>query len=314
MAITGPQALQFIAEDEKYLLELLFQIDNQKIVHREGIEEVLERWLVSQLTDDEGYLKPGALTPEQIDEFQAQLTGAYAPGVLDAAFSEVVDLVDDRLLTIDNLMRTLELEDGILGNAVFEMETVQNEISSIAEGFVRGANGSDDFTGSIERIENTMNRYRFDRNKSEFTLREELMDTLRKDANAGMNHANSVAITSMATVDRSLRRVQAQESGTEHGLYSGPYDNLIRPFCDDWLGQVMTWQFWDALVNNMPAGLFDTPVSKYCGGINCRHRIVPWDLDWENGETDLRDQFAAAFKRQIRCSKYDLEGFMKKVA
>lgn len=138
MAITGPQALQFIAEDEKYLLELLFQIDNQKIVHREGIEEVLERWLVSQLTDDEGYLKPGALTPEQIDEFQAQLTGAYAPGVLDAAFSEVVDLVDDRLLTIDNLMRTLELEDGILGNAVFEMETVQNEISSIAEGFVRG--------------------------------------------------------------------------------------------------------------------------------------------------------------------------------
>lgn len=310
MAITGAQALQFIAEDEKLLLELLFQINNQKIRHREGIEIILERYIVSSLADEDGYLKPNALDEEAIDNLQADLIGRYEPGVLDSAFDEVVGLVDQRLLTIDDIMRSLELEDGILGNAVFEMETVQTEIRSMAEGFVRGAQGSDDFTGSIERITDSMNRYRFDRSKSEFTLRSELMDTLRKDANAGMNHANSVAITSMATIDRELRRVQALEAGVEHGLYSGPFDAKIRPFCDTWLGQVQTWEFWDSLSNNMPAGLFDHPVSKYGGGINCRHRIMPWELDWSDGNTDLRDRFATILRGQMAQSKYPLLAFL----
>lgn len=313
MAITGAQALQFIAEDEKLLLELLFQINNQKIRHREGIEIILERYIVSSLADEDGYLKPNALDEEAIDNLQADLIGRYEPGVLDSAFDEVVGLVDQRLLTIDDIMRSLELEDGILGNAVFEMETVQQEIRGIAEGFVRGAQGSDDFEGSIDRITNSMNRYRFDRGKSEFTLREELMDTLRKDANAGMNHANSVAQTSMATIDRELRRVQALEAGVEHGLYSGPFDGVIRPFCNDWLGQVMSWEFWDSLSNNMPPGLFDNPVSKYGGGINCRHRIIAWMLEWSDGETDLRERFAALVEKQLRGSRFALREYLEQL-
>lgn len=311
MAINSTQAIRYIAQDERFLLELLAQINNQKIKHREGIEEILERYIVSEITDENGYLKPNALTDEEITRMQQELTATYAPGVLDEAFAEVVGLVDDRLVTIDDLMLTLELEDGILGDAVFEMETVQTEVEKIATGFARGAYGTDEYTGSVERIQNSINRYRFDKSKSEFTLRSELMDTLRTDANVGMNHANSVAQSSMATIDRALRRAQALEAGIEHGLYSGPFDAVIRPFCNDWLGQVQTWAFWDALVNNMPPGLMDTPVSKYGGGINCRHRIVAWLLEWSNGNTDLRERFARAFRKEIMASSMDLAEYLR---
>lgn len=284
-------------------------MDDQKIRHREGIEEILERWLVQQLADKDGYIKPGALTEQQIDQFEAELMEMYSPQRLDDAFAEVVGLVDARLLTVDDLMRNLELEDGILGASVFEMETVQEQIDSIARGFLRGAEGEDDYEGSLQRIRESMNRYRFDRNKPEFTLRTELMDTLRKDANVGANHANSVAKTAMAVIDRELRRVQAFDAGMEYGLYSGVHDDLIRPFCDAWLGQVMSYEFWDSLSNDMPEGLFNHPVSIVCGGINCRHRIMPWDLDWSSGERDLRERFTAMWHEELQNSRYPVHRF-----
>lgn len=309
MAIGITSALRFISQDQRFLFELLLQMDDQKIRHREGVEEILERWLVQQLTDDEGYLLPGALTEDQVNEFETELMEMYSPDRLDDAFAEVVGLVDARLLTADDLMRNLELEDGILGNAVFEMDTVQEQIDSIAEGFVRGARGEGDYEGSLQRIKDSMNRYRFDRNKPEFTLRTELMETLERDANVGANHSNSVSKTAMAVIDRELRRVQARDAGIEHGLYSGVHDDLIRPFCDEWLGKVESYAFWDALRNDMPEGLFDFPVSINCGGINCRHRIIPWVLDWSDGDRDLRERFAQVLQDQLRKSMYPMERF-----
>lgn len=292
-------AIQFIAKDEAFLLELFYQLDQLKLEDRGAIQNIVERYIVQSLAGDDGYLKPGALTNADLDAMQEELFGIYSDDALENHFNEMVGLVDLRLANIDDLMLELELTDGILGDAVFEMETVQNQITNIGEGLIRGRDGEGDYKGSLERIEESMNQYRFNRNKSEFTLREEFMDTLVKDAGAGVNHANSVAVTSMATIDRQLRRVQSTEAGTTHGIYAGPFDNVIRPFCDDWLGQVMTWDFWDSLRNDMPVGLFDYPASIYGGGINCRHRIIAWVLDWEDGETDLRRLYAASFRSRF---------------
>lgn len=311
MALTLTQVLQFIASDEAQLLGYLFELDQMKVNNRQEITDILERYIVEGLTDENGYLKPGALDVQQINELEQELLEIYSPENLDEMFAQSVDLVDARLLTIDDLMRTLELENAILGADVFEMETVNDEIDRIAQGLVRGAYGEGDYKGSVQRVRESMQSYRLNRNKSEFTLRSELMDTLEKDAGAGINHSNSVAITSMMSVDRKLRRVQADRSGTEYGMYSGPFDDLIRPFCDEWIGQVELWEFWDDLENDMPEGLFDKPASVYCGGINCRHRIVPWELSWSDGEQDLRDRFAMALRSAFQNSRFDLSKLVK---
>lgn len=292
-------AIQFIAKDENFLLQLFYLLDQMKLEDRAAIQNIVERYIVQSLANEDGYLMPGALDDAKLDQMQEELFDIYSDDKLEDRFNEMVGLVDLRLANIDQLMLELELEGGILGDAVFEMQTVQDQIDNIGRGLLRGRDGEGDYEGSLERIENSMNQYRFNRDKDEFTLREELMETLVKDAGAGVNHANSVATTSMATVDRELRRVQSSEAGAEYGLYAGPFDQVIRPFCDDWLGQVMSWEFWDSLRNDMPEGLFDYPASIYGGGINCRHRIIAWMLEWENGEKDLRRLYAASIKENL---------------
>lgn len=288
-------ALKFVAQDQLLMLDFFFAIQERTDQERAEIIRIIERYIVATLEDENGYLIPDALSDEEIQALQDDLVAQYSPDILDQALSEIVGLVEIRINTIDDLMRNLEIEDGILGASVFEMDVVQSRIQSISDGLYRGAFGDEatGYEGSVERISQAMNRYRLDRSKPEIFNRLELIDRLQKDAGAGKSHANSVALTAMAVIDRDLKRVQAFEGGIEHGLYAGTYDDLIRPFCDLWLGQVMTYSFWDNYSNDMPEGLFDFPVSIMCGGINCRHRIIPWRLEWSNGDADLRSRFVS---------------------
>lgn len=312
MAVSLETALRFIASDERQFLEFLFMRQEIKETDQREISSVLERFIVTDMTDENGFLKPGALSDSEIARLQEELTKFYTVERLDEVFAETVGIIEARMLTIDDILRPLELESGILGSDVFEIEVVQEQVEKISQGLVRGAFGDEatDFTGSVERVERAMNDYRFNRDKPEFFKRRELMETLESDAGAGISHSSSVALTSMAQIDRQLRRVQADEAGITHGLYSGPFDGKIRPFCDKWLGQVETWEFWDNLSNDMPPGLFDKPASLMGGGINCRHRIMLWDLAWGDGKKDLRERFAFLFGQEIQQSRFDLSSLM----
>lgn len=302
-------ALQFIAEDERIFLELLFQQSKNSEAEKQKIRDIISRYITGELEDENGFIKPGSLTDEKIDGLQSDLLSIYSDDNLDVLFEQSMDLMDARLQSIDELMLSLEIEEGILGSQVAEFEAIQNQQRKIAEGLIRGAHGDEgvDYTGSIERINEQMNEYRFNRNRDEWAKRQDLMETLEQEAGAGVSHSNSVAITSMATVDRELRRAQADVAGVLHGLYSGPFDQKTRPFCDEYLGQVKTWEFWDDLSNDMPVGLFDKPVSIYCGGINCRHHIIPWRLEWSNNETDLRDRYALVLYAELMKSRYEYD-------
>lgn len=298
-------ALNFIAKDEKMMLEILQAIDSIKFSKRKFIIDIIERYLTSSLSDENGYIIPGFIKDDLWNTIETELLSIYTPESLDETFIDIIQHYNRRLITIDQLMIDLGLDNAILGNILFDIDAVRIRATEIADGLVRGAFGEGDFVGSVKRVQDSILRYKLDTTKPEFVLRTELMDTLVKDAGAGVNHANSVAITATMSIDRDLKRSQAEKGGVEHGLYSGPFDGVIRPFCDGWLGKVQEYSFWDKLSNDMPVGLFDFPVSIYAGGINCRHRIIPWMLSWSEGEMDLRDRFALAMKDMIKTLSAD---------
>jgi len=304
-------ALEFILKDEELLLDILYNIDMIKSNQRSFLNDVIERYLVSELADEKGYIKPGIIKEDLWNTIETELLSIFTPSALENTFLSIITEFNRRLVTIDQLMIDLELDNAVYGNTLFEIEAIQQRSNDIASGLVRGAYGEGDYTGSIKRVQDSILRYKLDTEKPEFVLRSELMDTLVKDAGAGVNHANSVAITATMTVDRDLRRGQALKGGVNHGLYSGPFDGVIREFCDGYLGKVELYTFWDTLSNDMPPGLFDTPVSIYCGGINCRHRIVPWKLEWSDGKTDLRERFALANRDMNKrlILKYGIKAF-----
>lgn len=309
MAFNLDTVLQIISADERLFLELLLQQSTNSAQERQRIQEIIERYIITALEDENGFLKPGSLTDDIINDLQNDLLGIYSDENIDRLFAESITILDARLLTIDNLMQTLEIENAILGSDVFEFEAIQKQQRKIAEGLVRGAYGEGDYTGSIERINNQMNEYRLNRDRDEWAKRQDLMRTLEVEAGAGISHSNSVAISAMATVDRELRRSQAFQAGIEHGLYQGPKDDKTRPFCDEWLGIVKEWEFWDNLSNDMPPGLMDFPASIYCGGINCRHRIIPWLLEWSDGKTDLSEKYARILYKELSRSVYPISHF-----
>lgn len=291
MPFTTAQSIQFIDADQQILNQLIRALFRQKVRHRQATQDILEQIIIGSLADQQGYLRPNALTDEQIGTLESELINLYSAEAVDNNIAEAIGAVNQRLTSIDDIMIALEVDEAILGSEVFEMQVVQEAVGDMAEQYAVGAYGSDQYEGSVSRIRDSMNRYRLDKSKSEFTLRSELMETLAVDSNAGVNFANSHAVTAMASIDRELKRVQAAQAGIETGLYAGPLDDLTRPFCDEWVGYIMEYEFWDTLSNDMPEGLYDTPVSFYCGGINCRHRIIPYRLSWSDGNRDLRSQF-----------------------
>lgn len=289
------EILRIIAADSRQLNLSFDKLDELKVKYRQDIAEVIERYLHSQIANEQGYIKTGALTDQVLGEFEDDLLNFFSEQELEDYYRANVQVMAGRLRQVDQLTQNLGLGQ-FLGDDVFEMQTVQQELEFLSESFVRYSEGTPEFKGAKERITDAFNNYRLNRQQDEFTLRTALMDELQKSSNILPNNVNNIATTSLASIDRQLRRVQSSEAGIEHAIYAGIFDDLIRPFCNDQLGIVRPWADWDAMENNMPEGLFDKPVSKYGGGINCRHYLVFWNLDWSNGETDLRSKYTDALR------------------
>lgn len=284
---TITEIFEIIAAEDQLAQGFFDTLDEYKNQEQQAIIEILERYLVSSLVDENGIIKPGALTDERLDEFEDELIGYFDYDNLNDFLERNLGVFQARLSTIDDLMIDLELTDGILGEDVFELPLVADEIDTVGRAMVEARNGTDDWEGSLERINKAFARYRLDRSEGRDVKLEDLKETLRKDAHVLPNYTNSIATTSLARMDRSLRRTQSLSADLQYGRYVGPLDDLTRPFCREQLeAPVKTWEEWDSMENNMTIELYRSPVSKVGGGINCRHRIVPWDPEWSEGASD----------------------------
>ncbi|MBP8975093.1 MAG: hypothetical protein KBG83_00095 [Bacteroidetes bacterium] len=79
----------------------------------------------------------------------------------------------------------------------------------------------------------------------------------------------TLANTQVAAYNNLLTFKQAEESGTEQFLYSGPLSPSTRPFCRAHVGRIFTKE--QILKMDNGQGL---PVLETCGGYNCRHSWV----------------------------------------
>ena len=292
---------EIIATDEKLAQGLFSQLDDLKDREKGKIMDIIYRYLTAKMVDDDGYIKPGALTDKQLQAFEDDLTGYFDYDNLDPFLNDCLDTFDTRLKTIDTMMSDLGLTDGILGEAVFELPVVVDEIDKVGNAMVEARNGNgEDWDGALQNIRQSFADYRYDRKKGRKTKLLDLQETLRKDAQVLPNYTNSIASTSLARMDRTLRRTQSLSAGLEYGKYVGPLDDITRPFCREQLDDpIKKWETWDSMENNMTIPIYKSPVSKVGGGINCRHRIIPWDLAWSKGKSsaEIRAMMRAAFKK-----------------
>jgi len=293
--------LEIVATDEKLAIGLFDTLDELKARENQKIMDILNRYLTGKLVDEDGYIKPGALTDKRLQEFEDDLTGYFDYDNLDPFLTDCLDTFDTRLKTIDNMMNDLGLTEGILGDSVFELPAVLDEIDKVGTAMVEARNGDgENYDGALKNIKDQFAKYRLDRTKGRKVKLDELKDTLRKDAQVLPNYTNSIATTSLARMDRTLRRTQSLSAGLEYGKYVGPLDDLTRPFCREQLDDpIKKWETWDSMENNMTIPIYKSPVSKVGGGINCRHRIIPWDLSWSAGKSsaEIRKMLIAAYKK-----------------
>jgi hypothetical protein len=110
----------------------------------------------------------------------------------------------------------------------------------------------------------------------ETVTRRQLIDALEAKAGVAPQYAGTIANTELAAIDREIRLVQTQAAGLSLMRYTGPVDRITREFCLENLGRIESLNYWEMLQN--PTG--PNPASVYCGGFNCRHRLLPWDMAW----------------------------------
>lgn len=93
-------------------------------------------------------------------------------------------------------------------------------------------------------------------------------DTIKQYFN---NYTSTWVDTAMIGFQQATTYKLVEGSDIEYWEYTGPYDKVTRPFCQQHMGQVKTKNEWMATQNDVgpqPAGI-------YKGGYNCRHILVP---------------------------------------
>lgn len=71
----------------------------------------------------------------------------------------------------------------------------------------------------------------------------------------------------IAEMNRSLTATSAEAAGLEYFYYSGPKDNITRPFCRKLIGKVVT----ASDINKLNNGIAGSSALMQGGGYNCRH-------------------------------------------
>ena len=110
-----------------------------------------------------------------------------------------------------------------------------------------------------------------------------------------LTRAKTLANTYGQAFDRAVTNRKASESGINTFVYTGPSDELTRPFCMALLTGEGDAEFnipekkgdepiyTEDEISEMTNGT-DRPVMEFCGGYNCRHKFSPVVLSQKEEE------------------------------
>lgn len=182
---------------------------------------------------------------------------------IDSGFlSDVEDMVNQKFnQTLAENREFLDTEYGIsatitasAGTQLTDLKTLMvNQFSQIEE----------DLANRIERSVYGITQGQIDR-------RDFIEDLTRQFDTINDTYIKTWVDTGIAGFSRESGNIMAQDAGVSLFEYVGPVDGITRPFCRKHTGQKKTLEEWNKLDNGQIG-----PVSVYCGGYKCRHRLVP---------------------------------------
>jgi hypothetical protein len=90
------------------------------------------------------------------------------------------------------------------------------------------------------------------------------------------NYSQTWIDTALSGYYRMSGTLILDEAGVDLWEYYGPDDNITRPFCQMALQEEpKSKDEWDAMSDDPLREGQPNPVSVYCGGYRCRHRLIP---------------------------------------
>lgn len=263
--------LQAFEDDEQLMQKLERAVFGSAKSYQQSLTEALDDSIGSMLTDDDGMIRSTVENTNIIEQLERDIDVILEENGLSETKSEIVDQYKNRLDTVDNMMKEAGI-DGATGIDFESLPEIQQEITKFTDSL-------DDATPEVaEIVRNKMLQFRNTLSGGGSVSFTELRQTLITKGGIMPRYAGTVGNTQLASLDRTARIVQADKAGIKKMKYMGVVDNLTRPFCRDHVGEVRTIEEWRNMKNNVNP----QPVSKYCGGWNCRHRLMLWRDEFES--------------------------------
>lgn len=280
--------MQAFQEDEKLMDRLERAVFGSAESYQRSLNNALDDAIGSLITDDDGLIRGTVENSNIIEQIERDIDVILEENGLPEAKDEILDSYKQRLDTVDNLID----EAGIEGASGIDFESlpeIQQEINKFTDSL-------DDATPEVAQIvRNEMNQFRNTVDGGGAVSFSDFRQTLITKAGIMPRYAGTVGNTQLMSLDRTARIAQADKAGIKKMKYMGVLDGLTRPFCRDMVGEVKSIEDWRNMQNNVDP----QPVSKYCGGWNCRHRLMLWRDEFEREQTQSSEQFPTRYDRRL---------------
>lgn len=255
--------------DEKLLDEYESQIKRVTAEYADEVKLALEDALSDLMLDSEGVIKPAGRNHVILEDAERNIQRLLEDAGLNNMTDDILATMDERLSTMNDLVENVGLEAAVISD--FEqLPAINDRIKSVAS---RIANGKDVIA---DQVRGEIFRFRNDLQKSTKVRFGNVVDVLERKAGILPSYSKTVARTELVAVDRTARNLQADRAGIDRFKYMGVLDGATRPFCRQMRHKIKSREEWRAMQNNVGP----QPVLTYCGGWNCRHRLMMWKKEW----------------------------------
>jgi hypothetical protein len=262
--VTKEKALKIRESDERLTLSYYSQILRYSHSYKRKILKAIED-IVGDFDVLTGKPQDYDLLRSIIRDLPRIMTGQISTDLIRS----YEDVVDRRLRSANAMMVKLELPGGVIQPE--KLGSVITRKANIAQAVINAE------TRGLESVQEQVSKYLTAMSNGQSVTRASLISDMTSKAGVAPQYANTIAQTELAAVDREVRIKQTVSAGLDQMMYVGSVDSVTRDFCLRWVGEVRSIEFWESIANPTDPN----PVSVYGGGYNCRHRLVPFNPEWE---------------------------------
>lgn len=267
--VTAQKMISALAKDKAALARAEALIHNSAVNMRDITSQALATFISRLQKDEAGFITNSTLTQQAFDDFEYFVNTKLAQELPDAFIRQSMTIYEQRLAQMNTFLLDLGYTAEQISNTdLLNYSQLQSKITATATRIS---------AGSATQAAAVMRAIVGVREAITGTTIGDLARELRHKAGVVPKYAFTIANTELMSLDRTARFQQAEELNFQLMKYVGPDDELTRQFCEDHLNKVLPLSEWQAMTNDVGP----QPVSEYCGGYNCRHRLILWSNDWE---------------------------------